>query len=395
MLVFAEVLWPNGGGAELATNLFVNSLVGRGYDVTVITGQHMVRSQDGARTLTSGALVAKSKTELWINILSRSADFENVIRDHEVVYIPRLCYPIAPVAKKLGKRVFIHLHDYLPISYTAAVPAPFEQTAEYARSVQGFNLWLEGRRGRAAQSLAVFGRLYTSSARRWLSYADRLICVSDRQAQIMALSAPELKSLLTRVYNPLPEMPKIPRRPRREPLFLYVGGDSFHKGFHIFMKVADQLLSQGVSVRFLITGDANRRDQNLLSNELSKFTGAFETPGRMPYGSLLEQYFRVRGLVFPSIWEEPLSYAIAESMSAGTIPIASRVGGNSELIGGSAAARYLFEPFGLDSLIDNVKEVLSLSEDELLSIGENLKLSISNTLRAEETTEKFVRFFEE
>jgi glycosyltransferase involved in cell wall biosynthesis len=145
----------------------------------------------------------------------------------------------------------------------------------------------------------------------------------------------------------------------------------------------------------LMVGNTNHRFDSLFSSARYRFDGAFEALGRLPYSQVLEKYFIVRGLIFPSICEEPLSYAIVESMLAGTIPIASRVGGNGELIGGSAAERYLFEPFRIDSLTDNVKAVLSLSEGELRRIGEDLKLSISNTLRAEETTEKFARFFEE
>jgi glycosyltransferase involved in cell wall biosynthesis len=143
-----------------------------------------------------------------------------------------------------------------------------------------------------------------------------------------------------------------------------------------------------------MAGDTSHRYDSLFSHARCRFDGAFETLGRLPYSQLLEKYFSVRGLIFPSICEEPLSYAVAESMAVGTIPVASKVGGNSELIGGSAAERYLFDPFRSDSLARNIETILSLSEGELLSIGENLRSSISNTLRAEETTERFVRFFE-
>jgi len=340
------------------------------------------------------ALRANSKTELWIKILSHEATFENVIRDHEVVYIPRFSYPIAPVAKRLGKKVLVHLHDYLPISYTATVPAPYEHTSDYLGRVKAFNLWLERKKGRSAQSLAVFGNLHTRLARYWLGYADHLICVSDRQMQIISALAPELGGLLSRVYNPLPDMPKGQDRSRGEPLFLYVGGGAYHKGFQVFIKAANQLLSQGVNVKFLMTGSTNHRFDSLFSYARYRFDGAFEALGRLPHSQVLEKYFTVRGLISPSIWEEPLSYAVAESMAAGTIPVASNVGGNSELVRGSAAEPYLFDSFRSDSLARNIETILSLSEGELINIGENLRSSILTTLRAEETTERFVRFFE-
>ena len=43
------------------------------------------------------------------------------MREHDVVYIPRYCYSLVPFAKRLGKKVFVHLHDYQPISYNATV----------------------------------------------------------------------------------------------------------------------------------------------------------------------------------------------------------------------------------------------------------------------------------
>lgn len=147
-------------------------------------------------------------------------------------------------------------------------------------------------------------------------------------------------------------------------------------------------------MKFLMTGTANQRSDTLFSRVRYRFDGAFQTLGRLPYDQLVEKYASVRGLIFPSIWEEPLSYAVAESMAAGAIPIASNVGGNSELVRGSAAEQYLFDPFQSDSLARNIESILSMSEGQLLSIGEDLRGSISRTLRAEATTERFVRFFE-
>lgn len=394
MLVFSETLWPSGGGAELATHLLTRSLVGHGYKVTMVTGQPSRPSRDGIRVLTSDTLKASSKTELWAKILWRRAHFEDLMRDHDVVYVPRLCFPLAPVAKKLGKKLVIHLHDYAPISYTAAVPAPYEQSIDYLKKVKAFNLWLEKRKGRRAQALAVFGDLHTRLTRYWLGYADHLICVSDKQLRIISALAPELRGLLTRVYNPLPDMPRRAEQSRGKPLFLYVGGDSYHKGYHVFLRAANQLLNQGTDVKFLVTGFPRSFRDSPLGCHYDGLDGAFGMLGRLPYDRLLEKYSGVRGLILPSIWEEPLSYAVAESMAAGTIPIASDVGGNRELVKGSVAEQYLFDPFQPDSLAQIIRDVLSLSEGELLNISENLRQCISETMREEETTERFVRFFE-
>jgi len=393
VVVFSETLWPDGGGAELATYLFVKHLVSQGYGVTVVSGRQMPAFCDGTKVVSDGALRAGSKTELWAKILSREDRLKGFIRDSDVVYIPRLCYPLAPVARKLGKKVLVHLHDYTPVSYSAAVPSPYERTADYPHRVKAFSIWLEGRRGRKAQSLAVFGDVHTRMARFWLAEADHIICVSNRQAQIISETAPELSHLLTRIYNPLPVRPGPLNGARRGPLFLYVGGTSYHKGYHVFIKVANQLLDRGTGVRFLLTRDTGYANDRMLSQAMRTSGAAFEVLGRVPYGELLGTYSKVRGLIFPSVWEEPLSYAVAECMAAGTIPIASNVGGNGELVKGSSAERFLFEPFDSYSLSGNIEAILSMSDDELRGIGENLTGCIHRTLSAEETTGRFVRLF--
>jgi glycosyltransferase involved in cell wall biosynthesis len=143
-----------------------------------------------------------------------------------------------------------------------------------------------------------------------------------------------------------------------------------------------------------MTGFPDRLRDGSFGPAYDRLCPAFEVLGRLPYDQLLGKYSGVRGLILPSIWEEPLSYAVAESMAAGTIPIASDVGGNREIVKGSVAEQYLFNPFESGSLAQMIRAILSLSEGELLSIGENLRQCILETMREEETTERFVRFFE-
>ena len=89
--------------------------------------------------------------------------------------------------------------------------------------------------------------------RKWVSQADKIICVSRRQAEIIADQAPELKDKIEVVYNPLP-LEIIDAEPRKElddtPTFLYVGGDSYAKGFHMLLKAMKELGRQGIKARF-------------------------------------------------------------------------------------------------------------------------------------------------
>ena len=74
------------------------------------------------------------ETALWLNALrlARTDRFERLIRKSDVVYVPRLAFPVIPSAKKMDRTVIVHLHGYIPISYAATVLAPYE---EHRRSI--------------------------------------------------------------------------------------------------------------------------------------------------------------------------------------------------------------------------------------------------------------------
>jgi hypothetical protein len=54
-------------------------------------------------------------------MVSKEGWFRKLVKWADIVYIPRYAYPLIPVAKALGKRVVVHLHDYQPILYTAVI----------------------------------------------------------------------------------------------------------------------------------------------------------------------------------------------------------------------------------------------------------------------------------
>lgn len=78
-------------------------------------------------------------------------------------------------------------------------------------------------------------------------------------------------------------------------------------------------------------------------------------------------------MLFPSITEEPLPYAVVESMALGTIPIASRVGGVPEILEGTYAERIMFTPGNINEFVEKINEVLSLSTKQLIDIGADLR----------------------
>jgi len=143
------------------------------------------------------------------------------------------------------------------------------------------------------------------------------------------------------VYNLLP--PEIVNsKPRKElediPTFLYVGGDSYVKGFHILLQTLNKLGKQGIKVRFILTNRYSPRNLEMLKRLGEKYRNLeIQVVGRVDYEELLGIHKKVWALIFPSIWEELIPYAVSEASISGTIPIASAVGGVPKLLGGTLA----------------------------------------------------------
>jgi glycosyltransferase involved in cell wall biosynthesis len=293
------------------------------------------------------------------------------------VYVPRFAFPLIPCAKRLGKKVVVHLHDYIPISYTATVLAPYEERKH--RIVLDDTMLECMKSFKHCTGVSLLWWL-PKLVRRWISQADKIICVSKRQAEIIADQAPELRDKIEVVYNPLP--PEIINaEPRKEldntPTFLYVGGDSYIKGFHILLQTLNKLGKQGVKARFILTNRYSPRSLELLKQLSDKYRNLeIQVLGRIEYSKLIELHRKTWALLFPSIWEEPLPYAIIETSLLGTIPIASKVGGVLELLAGSPASDFLFSPGNVEELADKVLLLINNKNTDVIDVIRELGYDI-------------------
>jgi len=128
ILVVSERFWPNGSGGELATHLIVD-ILRKEFEVVVVTGSRNPYRLPGVEFVYEPLLLRWEKPVFWFNTLGlvRTERFRKLIRECDIVYVPRIAFPIIPYAKQMGKKVVVHLHDYIPVSYTAVVLAPYEK----------------------------------------------------------------------------------------------------------------------------------------------------------------------------------------------------------------------------------------------------------------------------
>jgi glycosyltransferase involved in cell wall biosynthesis len=380
ILIVHELWWPKGRGGVLATHLITEMLAKHGFNVRVVTGVRDYEAINGVDFIYEPRLRTGNKLRLWLNtyMLSRESWFRGLIEWADIVYIPRYAYPLIPLAKALGKRVVVHLHDYQPISYTAVIfhndrfRSDFERTFHYELHQHSLA------RALITTPLTPVNRL----ARRWVSQADVVICASNRQREILEKAMPEIKNKLVVVYNPPPKTPPIVKELPGEKILLYLGGSSYIKGFHIVIKAVDEISTKYRNLKVVMTGiKKNIPRQNYVVYE------------DLPYEEVIKLHVRAYGLLFPSICEEPLPYAIIESMLLGTIPIASRVGGIPEIIKGSPAEEYLFTPGDINEFIDRIKKLLSQSKKDIIDAGIKLREHVLRLLNEERVESKFVDLF--
>jgi glycosyltransferase involved in cell wall biosynthesis len=185
--------------------------------------------------------------------------------------------------------------------------------------------------------------------KRQIREADKIICVSRRQAEILARNDPYLLNKIEVIYNPiLPELLSgdvAGKKLNETPTFLYIGGDSFIKGFHILLQALRLLGKQGIRAKFILAGAYNQQSVGILKSIVNNHDYLdIQLLGKVEGKEILRPHQETWALLFPSITEEPLPYAVVEAMVLGTIPIASKVGGVPEIVRSSPAKDFLFKP---------------------------------------------------
>ncbi|MEM4452724.1 MAG: glycosyltransferase family 4 protein, partial [Thermosphaera sp.] len=375
VVVFSERLWPEGGGGELATYLILKLLASiGGFELEVYTGTEGYAKIPGASVRVVDLLRASNKVELFTKILVNKRLVEKAVERADVVYIPRFSYPVIPIAKKLGKKVVVHLHDYQPVSYTAVI-----LSSEVERPMSDFKRTFMLEHTSKPLPIALASTLaspLTKLIRRWVGVADKIVCVSRRHEEILLKLAPEYEGKTIVIYNPLPELPSIKKNLSEKPVLLYSGGESYVKGFHVLLE-ALRLLGEKRQTNFklILTNRYSQRSLKVVERLKIRYNLDIQVLGRIPYGELIGLHSQAWALLFPSLWEEPLPYAILESMIMGTIPISSRVGGVSELVKGTFAEKVLFFPGSYQRIADHVETLLSMDREMLHTFGNELRES--------------------
>jgi glycosyltransferase involved in cell wall biosynthesis len=389
LLVLSELYWPERGGAELATHLILK-ILRKKFDVTVVTGTACPERLSSVNYFYSKLLDAPNKVQLWRNlgVLSNTPWFVSLVRNSDVVYIPRCSYPVIPLAKRFNKRVIVHVHNYQLITYCSLVLNGDCNPGFIGELRHSAQFEVLENRSSAKAFLSSFMSPLNKFVKYWNLEADKIICVSNRQREIIGAALPELSSKLTVIRNPLSEVPLIGNKPQA-PLLMYLGGDSYIKGFNVFLQASKNIISRNADLNFLLLGRYTRDSKSLIGTHKE-----YWNLGYVSKKDVWNLYSKSRALFFPSITEEPLPYAVVESMLCGTIPIGSMVGGVPEIVKGTQAERMMFPPGDVESSVQRIEEVLSLSKETLIDIGVDLRKNILQKFDPEKIAEQLLEVFD-
>jgi glycosyltransferase involved in cell wall biosynthesis len=402
IIVVSELFWPEGGGAELATYLILDILAEHNFNITVVTGTKSPAKIRGIKYCITPYLRASNRIVRWINmeLLRRDERFEEMLSNHDILYIPLAAYPLIPFAKRKGLKVVVHLHNYAPIRYSSIKYYFESETLDVIKEFRYavFHEFFIQKSVSRALLCPISYTLYLQS-KKWISQADKVICVSRRQAEIIADQAPELRNKIEVIYNPLP--PEIINaEPRKElddtPTFLYVGGDSYVKGFHMLLKAVKELGKQEVRARIILAGEYGNDNLKILNELRSRYRGLeVLVLGKVSHEEIIELHKESWALIFPSIVEEPLPYAVVEAIALGTILVASSVGGVPEIIGDCLAKKFLFKPGDVNDLIEKLKILALQSKENILGFAMGCRNRIIEIFNKDNIERKIVDVFKE
>jgi glycosyltransferase involved in cell wall biosynthesis len=82
-----------------------------------------------------------------------------------------------------------------------------------------------------------------------------------------------------------------------------------------------------------------------------------------------------------------------EAMAMGTIPVASKVGGIPEIVGGTPAEKMLFEASDVDGFVDKMESVLAMSGKQVVDTGFALREAALKRFNNEKIRQQLLEVF--
>lgn len=401
LLTLTESLYPQGGGAELATYLLLKHLVAEGFRVQIVVSKYFHRTKkllEGMNVICRPSQISENDINKWSNMVNANLllhrSIGKIIRLSDVIYVPRW-YSGILLGKALHKPVIVHLHDYLPACplatlYNLSEKAPCKESCVRNLAMNSMPCILAHKRHheRGIVKPLISGALNLSFGRlRSLitSLGDALVFVSNYQMNRTLELLPNLREKSYVIPNMIPRLPHL----KIGEDFGYFGGYDVLKGFRVLHTALKELSSFGYTFRIHLAKMQN--SENPIRKRLRKFQ-------ILEYGHLSKVEYEevqklLRTVIIPSIIEEPSPYVAIESLLYGRILIAPKCGGISEIAGSSPGVFY-FQPGDYRELAKAMLHTASLSYDEAFEMGLNNRQAVLQRIDNRQVGRQFIRIIE-
>ena len=399
ILVLTKLFWPEGSGAELATYLIIKNILSKRFDVSIVSGTQKPKADvlKQAKYIHWNILETRYKAIEWLKLFVNTHWLRKLIEEADVVYIPsHTLIPMAVAAKHLKPKVKVvmHLHNYQVLTFTSVLLAGRRPDVATDIIVE-----YKEHESLARALIAGIGHYGNYVNRYALKYVDKVICVSERQCEIILKYLPKLRDRTIVIYNLLPPFLNVNKRISDEPSLVYAGGKSYIKGVYMLLKALTRMKNRKLNIFMskiytVYTYKVSLKEKLALEKFSQFLNNRVIFLDRLPYEKYQRLYEVAWGLLFPSINEEPLPYVIVESMLASTIPIAASVGGVAEIVRGTPAEKYLFAPGNIDDFVDKIEMLLSQSRGNIMEIGIKLREHALELFNEEEIENKVTNLFE-
>jgi len=402
ILFLSELFYPHGGGAELATYLYANLLSEAGFNIIVVTNRFIGElGVSRSKNLTVYRLPLFKGTEsVKYSILRRvdvlfSSFMKKLMKWANVVYVPRFWFSAILLAKAYKKPVVTHVHDYIPICplsnlYDVSKDAICDRKNAFC-SVNC--IYAYERNGRRSLKAALKSVLLNSSFGwyfgRVVGLSNAVICVSKAQRDLIVKNCALLRSKIHVIYNPLPETSRIDMDIGDD--LGYFGGPSYMKGFRVLCKAAayvNQVKHKPLRIRATKFSGFNKQVGKLL-NELGIFAY-----GKLSNDEYRDLYKRIKAVIVPSVWAEPLPYVVTEAIMSGRLVVASSIGGIPEQVTGCKGA-FLFDAGDYRRLAESILYVEGLSREKAVELGVKNREFVVKKFNNEEIAREFSNLLNE
>ncbi len=365
VLIFSELFYPHGGGAELATWLYSKLLAKEGFEIKIVTRQFpnepTVELLSDRITIfrVPMKIVLGSRYDTLANINLLTSNFVNkLISKSDIIYIPGGWYSAIPIAKIHKKPVVVHLHNYSIVCPTSLM-YNFVNQRVGPSSFKSYILHeiIEKRRkilSVIASTLMneVLGKNYN----RLGMLADALIFVSNAQMNLVLQKAPHIKEKSYVIYNPIPDIPFVEAKSKG---IGYFGGRSFVKGFHVLLRALKYLRQSDVEAYMAMITEKHKTVK--IGNGISV--------NFLPKVNLENFMRKLSVVVIPSLCPEPLPFTLLESMLYGKLVIASKIGGIPEVVGEWDSGVKLITPGNSEEITEGLTDFLMIKLEEANEIG--------------------------